>query len=587
METRRPSRLRSAAWKLEVALIAGACLAYLFLRDTRAGPAIYTLGSLSACVALIVGPALHRSRALHWWLLAAGFALFALGDGIWAVLRAVGSDLGYPSVADALYLAAYPLWVLGALSLLRGRKPRVGDLLDGLIVAAAAAVLVWTLLVEPIAAQSGSSLLTRFVSGAYPAMDILLLSGLTALVFGVRLRCPSYLALLVGFALTTASDLAYAVLTLTNRYSDGAWLDFVWLASYGLIAVAALHPSMNELADRSAKRTADLSVRRLALLGLALSIGPALATFEQVRTGGMELEVGAASLIAIALVLGRVYVLWRERQHADVALRESETRYRDLYRSADSARRQLAEQNEQLRELDRLKDSFVALVSHELRTPLTSIRGYVELLLEELSSLSADEQRTYLGVVQRNSDRLLVLVNDLLFMAQVEANKLVLDLGETSLVPLAEECLEAARPAADERRISLRLQATGEPVLSADGPRLEQVLDNLLSNALKFTPPGGEVEVCVGCDDSSAFVEVSDTGMGIGAKDVEHLFTPFYRTESAATASVPGTGLGLAISKAIVDAHGGRISVESDEGHGTTFRIEVPHLEISSRAAAA
>jgi two-component system, sensor histidine kinase and response regulator len=237
---------------------------------------------------------------------------------------------------------------------------------------------------------------------------------------------------------------------------------------------------------------------------------------------------------------------------------------------------ELADQNERLRELDRLKDEFVALVSHELRTPLTSIRGYLELVLEGEAGDLTDDQRQFLGVVERNAHRLLALVGDLLFLAQVEAGKLSLEVGAVDVAALAAENVETARPLAEEKGITLTLAAGPLALLAGDRARLAQLLDNLISNGVKFTPPGGRVDIRVRSLRGNAVVEVRDTGMGIAAHEQEHLFERFYRTSAATQQAIPGTGLGLAISKAIVQAHGGQITLASEEGAGTTFRVSLP-----------
>ncbi len=243
---------------------------------------------------------------------------------------------------------------------------------------------------------------------------------------------------------------------------------------------------------------------------------------------------------------------------------------------AEAAQRDLAAQNERLRELDRLKDEFIALVSHELRTPLTSIRGYTELLLDGEAGELTDDQRQFLSVVERNSHRLLHLVGDLLFLAQVEAGKLVLEVGTLDLGAVASESVETARPQAEAKAITLTLATSPVPAVAGDRARIAQLLDNLVSNAVKFTPEGGRVDVRVRAGESQAILEVRDSGLGIPAEEQEFLFERFFRTSTATERAIQGTGLGLAISKAIVEAHSGRIAVASEEGAGTTFRVALP-----------
>jgi signal transduction histidine kinase len=264
---------------------------------------------------------------------------------------------------------------------------------------------------------------------------------------------------------------------------------------------------------------------------------------------------GAATAAATVLILARLALVLREQSRLTATL---------------------SERNDELRTLDVMKDHFVASVSHELRTPLTSIQGYLELVLDEGAGALNDEQRHFLAVVRRNSDRLLRLVGDLLFVAQVDAGKLDLELGQVALRELVEESVQSARPHARDAGITLELDADDVPPIRGDRVRLGQLFDNLLSNALKFTPDGGRVAVRVSTLPDRAVVEIADTGMGISATDQQRLFDRFFRTSRASEQAVPGTGLGLSIVKAIVDGHDGRIRVASAENAGTTFTVELP-----------
>jgi PAS domain S-box-containing protein len=240
----------------------------------------------------------------------------------------------------------------------------------------------------------------------------------------------------------------------------------------------------------------------------------------------------------------------------------------------EQMREELAVQNEQLRELDVMKDEFVALVSHELRTPLTAIQGYAELVLDGTAGPLNEEQEMMLGAISRNSTRLFRLINDLLFVAQVNAGKLSVAIEDVDLATVAAESVADARPRADDAGVSLVLECDVTPTVKADRVRLGQVFDNLISNAIKFTPPGGRVGLTISSVGEDVTIVVADSGMGMTPEDQQRLFTRFFRTKAAA--KIQGTGLGLSITKAIVDAHNGSISVESEVGHGTRFTVVVP-----------
>ena len=228
------------------------------------------------------------------------------------------------------------------------------------------------------------------------------------------------------------------------------------------------------------------------------------------------------------------------------------------------------------RELDRLKDDFVATVSHELRTPLTSMMGFLEMIREGEAGELNDEQQRFLAIVYRSSERLQRLVGDLLFVARLDANGLQLQFGEARLDDIVRESVESSGALARSREVSLVAEVDSVPPVSGDKERLSQLVGNLISNALKFTPAGGSVVARAFVDGGRAVVEIADTGIGIPPAEQSRLFQRFFRSSTATEQAIPGTGLGLVISRAIAEAHGGTIDVTSLPGEGTTFRVEIP-----------
>jgi signal transduction histidine kinase len=245
------------------------------------------------------------------------------------------------------------------------------------------------------------------------------------------------------------------------------------------------------------------------------------------------------------------------------------------------------------RATERMKDQFVSLISHELRTPLSSILGYLELVMDDEEGTLTDEQRQFLGTVERNAHRLQRLVGDLLFTAQVEAGRFTLQPGDVDLAAVVRAAEETARVTAAGGGVEVVVDLPdAEVVVPGDAVRLGQACDNLVSNAVKFTPAGGRVTLSLAAAwrlpdgtltdrprpdaEPVARLAVTDTGVGIPAAEQDKLFTRFFRASTARRNAVPGVGLGLTITKAIATAHAGSLEVVSVEGAGTTFTLTVP-----------
>jgi signal transduction histidine kinase len=248
--------------------------------------------------------------------------------------------------------------------------------------------------------------------------------------------------------------------------------------------------------------------------------------------------------------------------------------------------RRIEKQNVELQVADAAKDVFVSTVSHELRTPLTSICGFLELLLDESGDPLTEQQRGFLATVQRGSTRLERLVNDLLLTAQLHAGHLDIQKTHADLVEIVRESVESARAQAASNALQLSLVSSSDSIqIEADVVRLAQAIDNVVSNAIKFTPEGGSVKVALAQEEDRVSLTVADTGMGMTPADIERLFEPFFRTDSAS--KIQGTGLGLPIVKAIIEAHDGLISVASEPNVGTTFGISLPLAAPFERQASA
>ena len=226
----------------------------------------------------------------------------------------------------------------------------------------------------------------------------------------------------------------------------------------------------------------------------------------------------------------------------------------------------------------RIKDEFLATLSHELRTPLSAILGWTQLLLRPDGLKGSDQQARAIEVIDRNARVQVRLIDDLLDLSRIMTGKLRIDLREISFGSVVEAAVDSARPAAEAKGIRLKAMVdTTQDVVNADGARLQQVVWNLLTNAIKFTPKGGQVQVLLRRVNSHLELSVSDNGIGISASYLPQVFDRFSQSDSSTTRSFGGLGLGLAICKQLVELHGGSIQAASEgEGLGATFSVELP-----------
>ncbi|MBI3809294.1 MAG: HAMP domain-containing protein [Nitrospirae bacterium] len=349
-----------------------------------------------------------------------------------------------------------------------------------------------------------------------------------------------------------------------------------------------------------APKPASYEVRRDTLMGRMTDALDAYVNLHEERVGTLvsdsrarsaRAEVMTQQLVIAAVLLGLglagiatysiLYPLRRLQEHIRRIGQGQFGRYVDV--DAPSDLRELMDtvnwMAKKLQELDDMKAEFLAHVSHELRTPLASIREGTQLLLDEVPGPLSREQRDTLLIIMESSERLIRLISTLLDLSKMEAGMMEYRIVPTDLTRIAETSVNKVRLLAEGKRIRILTETPpGRLRVPADGPRLEQVLDNLLSNALKFNPEGATVNLRMEPDARAGVVRisVSDTGPGIPAEDLPHIFERFYQGRMQARPAMAGSGLGLALAKKVVEAHGGRIWVESDLGKGTTVHCILP-----------
>jgi signal transduction histidine kinase len=401
--------------------------------------------------------------------------------------------------------------------------------------------------------------------------------GLAALRYesrrGIR---PSEVAVIVAALMPFLALLVYAY-HLAGLYELFGTLKSVSLSlsSLGLVmlslGILAACPERGWIRHLASNGPGGVVLRQVlpAFVGVPILVG-LLAMMERLTLQPLTTTIGALVLAMTVMLLALIIRSGMQLDDLEASRGEAEA---ELAERAEALRRS----NEQLKEIDRLKTDFVNAVSHELRTPLTSIRGYAEFLEDEIGGALAPEQRTYVEEIQENTHRLQRLVDDLLDFAKLEAGTFRLTLATGDLSARTREVVNSLQPVARQSGVRLSFEDESGPLpITMDAGRIEQVLINLVGNAVKFTTEGGQVRIRTERRPGEVWVGIEDTGIGISPEAIAQLFEKFFQVDNTSTRARGGAGLGLAISKALVEAHGGRIGVESAPGHGSTFWFTLP-----------
>lgn len=245
---------------------------------------------------------------------------------------------------------------------------------------------------------------------------------------------------------------------------------------------------------------------------------------------------------------------------------------------------ELQRANEKLLELDKMKSAFVSQASHDLRTPLTAIKGSLDNLSLGVAGELNEKQRRVLDRALRSVDRLTNLINDILDLSRIESGRVMIKKSQVSMKAIVEAILHEVKPAADQKHIHIFHNELNNPLfIMADHGKIERVVGELVNNAIKYTPDGGQVEVLLDEKEGYAFLSVKDTGIGMAPDECKRIWERFYRTPDSQTMA-KGSGLGLSIAKELIELHGGSIHVESQQGKGSSFVIHIPRLINSEKS---
>ncbi|HEY9723569.1 MAG TPA: HAMP domain-containing sensor histidine kinase [Oscillatoriaceae cyanobacterium] len=380
---------------------------------------------------------------------------------------------------------------------------------------------------------------------------------------------------------------------LWQRWAIGAFCFVVWALSFASAAVAARLPQLVYviyalITGHYLYIVHDNAFSPMYVIGTFIAVGAINACFQRLRPFAIYSLAVLVGTLAITLATPNAHqlglFLMLGLLTSQILMYVSLNMRLQVLSNLQAARSELAKEraeleqvNAELRQAGRYKDEFLAVVSHELRTPLNAVLGFGSALQDGVVGDMSDAQHGYLDKILSAAESQLELVSELLDLSRIQAGKFSLEVRPMAFQDEVQRVLANLAPAAERAGLALMDQVPAElPELMADPQRVDQVLSNLVSNAIKFSSPGGRVIVRARVVGEALWGEVADTGPGISKTDQLKLFKPFSQLDSSSTRRAGGAGLGLSICKALVEAHGGQIELESEPGHGCVFRFSLP-----------
>ncbi|HZB60672.1 MAG TPA: ATP-binding protein [Actinomycetota bacterium] len=517
---------------------------------------------------------LHRA----WRLLGSAALAWGLGQVAWTVIELRDGTPGVPTVADVGYLAAVPLLIAGVLAFPTApmrATARLRTLLDGLLIAASLLFLGWATVLGDALRSNGASAIERAICLTYPLGDIVAGTIVLVLLTRSRGRGVVHLSMIAAavFSLLVA-DLGFAYKHPTGSYGTGAMLDAGWVVGWLLLAATALKPTVAEL--RRSDDEEEPSIMRLALPYAPLIVAAVTGVAIQIGTGKFEPFLVFTGTVIGLLVISRQIVALIENRQLNARLRATVVQLSEREQELkDGLRRELAAADK-LRALSDMKDTFLRAVSHDLRTPLTAMLGVAITLERTRLNLPREQALDLVGMLVEKTRKLERLLKDLLDLNRLEEGVLEPNRSLTDVRELVHRVVTEV-----DQLAGWPIDIEAEPIQAfIDGPKVERIVENLLLNTTRHTPPGTRVWVKALARGSDLELIVEDAGPGVPAELAGTIFEAFRRggTSAPTMAHHRGVGIGLSLVARFAALHGGHAWVDERWGGGAAFHVLLPDV---------